>query len=100
MPVDGPVGGGAFDLDRAWTLSASVALRPERFGALAYDFRTRRLSMLKDPGLAEVVRRLAEFPSAREACAAVGVDDGRLSSFSRALDTLRRSGMVHERALP
>lgn len=100
MAADGPVGGGAFDLDRAWALSASVALRPERFGALAYDFRTRRLSMLKDPRLVEVLRRLAECESAREACVAVGIDDGRLSDFSRALDTLRRSGMIHERALP
>ena len=31
------------DLDRPWALSGQVALRPEPFGALAYDFDTRRL---------------------------------------------------------
>lgn len=98
MAVGGGVGDEAFDLDRAWTLSASVALRPERFGALAYDFRTRRLSMLKDPGLVEVVRRLAHSASAREACAAAGVDDRRISSFAHALGALKRCGMIHERA--
>ena len=42
------------------SLSGSVALRPEPFGALAYDFHTRRLSFLKSPQLVDVVRRLAD----------------------------------------
>lgn len=87
----------AFDLDRAWMLSEGVALRPERFGALAYDFRSRRLAMLKDPGLVDVVRALAEHASAREACAAIGVDKRRLDSFCLALDSLARSGMIRLR---
>jgi putative mycofactocin binding protein MftB len=37
----------AFDLDRPWQVGRGVALRPERFGALAYSFDTRRLSFLK-----------------------------------------------------
>ena len=37
----------------------SVALRPEPFGAMAYDFHTRRLTFLKTPQLVDVVRRLA-----------------------------------------
>ena len=45
-------------LDEAWSLSSSVALRPEPFGALAYHFGTRRLTFLKQPGLVEVVRGL------------------------------------------
>ena len=98
MAVGASAGGEVFDLDRAWTLSSSVALRPERFGALAYDFHTRRLSMLKDPGLVEVVCSLSNHASAREACMAAGVDDGRIVSFVRALDALRRSGVIHERA--
>jgi len=98
VAVAGPAGDDAFDLDHAWDLSRTVVLRPERFGALAYDFRSRRLSMLKDPRLVEVVRRLAECASAREACLAAGVDDGRLPSFARALAALERSGMIHERA--
>src|SRR5690242_18675180 len=35
------------DLRRAAGLSADTALRPERFGALAYDFDTRRLSFVR-----------------------------------------------------
>src|SRR4051794_35097980 len=34
-------------LRRAASLGDSTALRPERFGALAYDFETRRLSFLR-----------------------------------------------------
>jgi putative mycofactocin binding protein MftB len=90
-------GAAAFDLDRPWMLSEGVALRPERFGALAYDFRTRRLSMLKDPGLVDVVRALAAHSSAREACTAIGVDTRRLDSFRVALDSLARSGMIRLR---
>lgn len=87
----------AFDLDRAWMLSEGVTLRPERFGALAYDFRTRRLAMLKDPGLVDVVRALAGRASAREACVAAGVDARRLDSICLALDSLARSGMIRLR---
>ena len=98
MSVPGQGGADPFDLDRAWALSASVVLRPERFGALAYDFRTRRLSMLKDPGLVKVVRSLSGHVSAREACVAARVADGRLASFVQALDALRHSGMIQERS--
>ncbi|MGO1184259.1 MAG: mycofactocin biosynthesis chaperone MftB [Micrococcaceae bacterium] len=33
----------------------SVSVRPERFGALLYDFRTRQLLFLKTPRLAEII---------------------------------------------
>lgn len=33
----------------------SVSVRPERFGALLYDFRTRQLLFLKTPHLAELI---------------------------------------------
>lgn len=33
----------------------SVSVRPERFGALLYDFRTRQLLFLKTPRLAELI---------------------------------------------
>ena len=45
-------------LDEPWTLSPSVALRPEPFGALAYHFGNRKLSFLKRPELVAVVRGL------------------------------------------
>ena len=97
VAVADPTDVAAFDLDRAWILSEGVSLRPERFGAIAYDFRTRRLVMLKDPGLADVVGSLAGYGSAREACAAVGADARRLGSLSLALGSLARSGMIRLR---
>ena len=84
----------AFDLDGRWALTEQVALRPEPFGALAYHFGTRRLSFVKDRTLLEVVRSLADHPSARAACAAAGVPDSRMPSFERALATLATSDMI------
>ncbi|MER6939042.1 mycofactocin biosynthesis chaperone MftB, partial [Nocardioides sp. NPDC000441] len=49
-------------LEEPWTLSPSVALRPEPFGALAYHFGNRKLTFLKRPELVEVVRLLEQHP--------------------------------------
>jgi putative mycofactocin binding protein MftB len=87
----------AIDLDRPWALHDRVALRPEPFGALAYHFGTRRLSFLKSRKLLDVVRRLDEHRSGREACAAAGVTDSELPAYLRALETLAASGMICER---
>ncbi|MGH2874899.1 MAG: mycofactocin biosynthesis chaperone MftB, partial [Solirubrobacteraceae bacterium] len=46
----------SFDLQRAWRLHGQVALRPERVGALAYHYGTRRLSFLKTRKLLAVVQ--------------------------------------------
>jgi putative mycofactocin binding protein MftB len=82
-------------LDAGWRLDPQVALRPEPFGALAYHFGTRRLSFLKSRALLEVVQRLAEHRTAREACVAVGVSgDAELARFETALRTLADSGMI------
>lgn len=89
-----------FDLDRAWQVSRGVALRPERFGALAYSFDTRRLSFLKSRRLFEVVRTLADHPTGRAACEAAGVADAELQQVSTALRTLADTGMITERSTP
>jgi putative mycofactocin binding protein MftB len=86
-----------FDLDRAWTLHPQVALRPEAFGALAYNFGTRRLSFLKSPALVDVVATLDAHPRARDACRAAGVGDEELPDFEHALATLARTGMIAAR---
>jgi mycofactocin biosynthesis protein MftB len=86
-----------FDLDRPWRVGRGVALRPERFGALAYSFTTRRLSFLKSRPLFEVVRTLADHPSGRAACAAAGVLDAELGAVTTALGTLAATGMIEER---
>ena len=56
-----------FDAAQRYRLSPEVALRPEPFGALAYHFGNRRLCFLKVPELVDVVRRLGEHSSARDA---------------------------------
>jgi putative mycofactocin binding protein MftB len=86
-----------FDLERPWRVGASVALRPERFGALAYSFDSRRLSFLKSRRLYEVVRTLAEHPSGRAACEAAGAAGAELAQLGTALGTLAATGMIEER---
>jgi putative mycofactocin binding protein MftB len=87
----------AFELDRPWALSPQVALRPERFGALAYHFGTRRLSFLKSPRLLRVVESLAEQPSALAACRSAGVPEAQLGEYERALATLADTDMIQAR---
>jgi mycofactocin biosynthesis protein MftB len=87
----------SFDLDQPWRLDERVAVRPEPFGALLYHFGTRRLSFLKNATMLAVVRSLGEHPSARAACAAAGVPDGRLPAFERGLATLAESRMITPR---
>jgi mycofactocin biosynthesis protein MftB len=87
-----------FDLDRPWQVSRGVALRPERFGALAYSFDTRRLSFLKSRRLFEVVRTLDAHPSGRSACAAAGVQGTELTQVTAALGTLAQTRMIVERS--
>jgi putative mycofactocin binding protein MftB len=87
------------ELDPAqpWRLSESVALRDESFGALAYDFTTRRLSFLKSRLLVEVVRGLESVPDVGSALTAAGVPEGDRETYLRALDGLARSGMLTPR---
>ncbi|HSJ45954.1 MAG TPA: mycofactocin biosynthesis chaperone MftB [Euzebyales bacterium] len=80
--------------DQAWRLSGSVSLRPEQFGALAYDFATRKLSFLKSPQLVDVVRRLESSPTVGQALTDAGVEGSRRAAFLRALESLAASGML------
>jgi putative mycofactocin binding protein MftB len=86
-----------FDLQAPWRLHPQVSVRPERFGALLYHFGTRRLSFLKSPMLLAVVNELAQQPTAEQACAAAGVDQGQLPTYRTALATLAASSMICER---
>jgi mycofactocin biosynthesis protein MftB len=90
-------GAGDFDLDRPWQVDDRVAVRPEPFGALLYHFGTRRLSFLKNTTVLDVVRSLAEHPSARSACTAAGIGEAALPAYRRALATLAESQMIKER---
>src|SRR5439155_12343636 len=72
----------SFELERPWALSPQVSLRPERFGALAYHFGTRRLSFLKSPRLLRVVESLADEPSALAACRRAGVPEAQMAEYA------------------
>jgi putative mycofactocin binding protein MftB len=82
------------DLARPWALDASVALRPEPFGALAYHFGTRRLSFLKSRLLLRVVEVLGDHPTGLEACRAAGVPEDELLRYAQALGTLADTHMI------
>ena len=84
----------AFEPARAWRLSPSVALRDERFGALAYHYGTRQLSFLKAPALVEVVRGLAEAPSAGAALDRAAIAPGERGAFEAARARLAATGMI------
>ena len=82
----------------AWRLSDSVVLRPEPFGALAYDFHTRRLSFLKTPTLVDVVRRLGESSTVGDALTGAGVAERERSAYLLALGALADGGLIEERS--
>mgnify|MGYP000925941288 FL=1 len=84
----------AVALDDRLRLHSSVSLRPERFGALAYSFTTRKLSFLKHPDLVRVVESLDGTRTVGQAIGAVGIDTTRSSSFLAALATLVDSEML------
>jgi putative mycofactocin binding protein MftB len=88
------------DLSGPWSLHPQVSLRPERFGALAYHFGTRRLSFLKSRRLLDVVQRLEGSPDPTAACRAAGVGEEELPSYRRALATLAETGMIVPAAAP
>jgi putative mycofactocin binding protein MftB len=83
-----------FDLDAPWRLHPQVAVRPESFGALLYHFGTRRLSFLKSPAMAEVVKSLGDHDSARSACLAAGVAPVALPTYEKTLAVLAGSSMI------
>ena len=81
-------------LDDVLELHPSVSLRPERFGALAYSFDTRKLSFLKHPDLVRVVESLDGTRTVAQALERADVAPARWGSFVAALDTLRTSRMI------
>jgi putative mycofactocin binding protein MftB len=81
-------------LDEAWSLSPSVALRPEPFGAMAYHFGNRKLTFLKRPELVTVVRALSEHPDVRSALNAAGVPATQHDAYAQALKGLAETDMI------
>ncbi|MGH3342316.1 MAG: mycofactocin biosynthesis chaperone MftB [Carbonactinosporaceae bacterium] len=86
-----------FDTACAYRLHPSVALRPEPFGALAYHFGNRRLTLLKSRRLVEVLRALGSHGSARAALEAAGVPEASRATYERALASLLESEVIDAR---
>ncbi|MBR7743037.1 mycofactocin biosynthesis chaperone MftB [Phycicoccus sp. BSK3Z-2] len=84
-------------LEQSWELNGSVAIRPEPFGALLYDFTTRRLTFLKDPRLVAVVEGLRDAPTVGDALTAAGVAEGERPGFDAALRRLAEQRMITRR---
>jgi putative mycofactocin binding protein MftB len=83
-----------FDPDRGWRLHHQVSVRPEPFGALLYHFGTRKLSFLKNTTIVEVVNLLADYPDARTALRAAGIDAAEQAPYVHALSVLVQSKML------
>jgi putative mycofactocin binding protein MftB len=81
------------DVDAPWQLHPSVAVRPEEFGALLYDFRTRRLSFLTSRTLLAAVQALDGVRSVRQVCDELVPADER-RAVERGLGSLVDSGML------
>ncbi|MGH9068818.1 MAG: mycofactocin biosynthesis chaperone MftB [Acidimicrobiales bacterium] len=90
----------AFDPGRPYRLAEQVALRTEPFGALAYHYGNRRLTFLRDPVLADLVRDLHLHPSAADAVEAATArtattsGPGRRTALTRALAALAGSEVI------
>ena len=80
-----------------WQLSAQVGLRPERFGALAYHYGTRRLVFLNDTVLTDVVRTLADHDDVPAALTAAGVPAAQHGAYTIALSRLADAGVISAR---
>ena len=86
----------SFDATKRYRLDPRVALRPEPFGALAYHYGNRRLTLLRAPELVSLVQDLERADSARSAYDRAGIAERRWSSFEKALTSLERSGFLAE----
>ena len=82
-----------FDTAAGYELDPKVALRPEPFGALAYHYGSRRLTFLRTPLLADVVRHLGDYDSVDSALEA-RVPEGERAGYRRALSKLATSEFI------
>ena len=92
-----PAGVGDFDADSPYRISGSVSVRPESFGALVYDFHTRRLSFLKTRPLVRVVETLADHPDVHGALEAAEVPAPQREQYLKALAGLAQAGTIKRR---
>lgn len=75
-------------------LAPSVAMRPEGFGALLYDYDSRRLTFIKDSDLASLVSCLDGHSTLESASSRSGVPERRASEMLQALASLEARGTL------
>jgi putative mycofactocin binding protein MftB len=85
----------AFFAERAYRLGDGVLIRREAFGALAYDFKTRRLTMIGSLAVAHVVETLGSYPSAKAAALAAAGPGEAYRRLIAALEQLYRREVLH-----
>ncbi len=96
-PAATPAGVEHFAPEKPYRISGSVSVRPESFGALIYDFATRRLSFLKTRPLVAVVTGLADHPDVHSALDAAEVPAAQRDQYLQALAGLERAGTIERR---
>lgn len=84
----------AVTLESRCAMNPAVALRPEPFGALAYNYGNRRLVFLRHPDMVRLVESLDGRRSLADALEAAGIDRSRWTSFVAALESLRGAEVV------
>jgi putative mycofactocin binding protein MftB len=77
-----------------YALHAQVGLRPERFGALAYHYGSRRLTFLGDDKLLAVVQTAHQYDDVDDALAAADVPTQQWPTYRAALTRLVESGVL------
>jgi putative mycofactocin binding protein MftB len=87
----------AVQLTGSYRLAPRVALRPEPFGALAYNYDNRRLVFLRSPDIVAVVSALGDHADVAATLEACGISPARWSTFLAALSSLESSEVIHAR---
>lgn len=86
----------AFDPALPYEIHPQVAIRPEPFGGLAYNYENRRLTLITAQPLVEIVNSLDAHATADDAIAAT-VEAPERDRYSAALGTLHDSGVIRVR---
>jgi putative mycofactocin binding protein MftB len=84
------------DTAERYELHPQVAIRPERFGALAYHFGNRRLTFLKAVALVQLVERLGDHSSVESALAAQGIPPDKRRQYVSTLSALETSEVIRK----
>jgi putative mycofactocin binding protein MftB len=84
----------SFNPARRYALHPQAALRPERFGALAYHYGNRRLTFLKSPQLTAIVETIGDHDTVDAALDAHAVDPAQRPAMLAALARLEASEVI------